>query len=337
MLTIISGGGESPRTRALASLNSQQLRRLGSETAEVLILRIVLVHPLDGQVVPLAGLVLRAELPVGHCQKEPVEAVGAFAKRGQGSDSTSLRHDPALGAPVRGGAQVVAALWAKADAPLKLPPPPAEQQPEARRHEQIRGEQAVRDRQTPRRCCRRSRPRQHVGGLIPHLHRRQRVPVTRPPHEQHQAAVIGEGERAAERQLVVSEVAPHLKRDRRHGQQQRQRGAGSEGVAGEATHGGDSNVGAPGTVSPTAAASPTAGRGAARGARHPDQAPILLSPDVPSDRASYSKTSAERSRTLRSGTAGDQLPRRCSAAHDGTEPRSTTRCRPRPHPTSADR
>src|SRR5262245_9112110 len=41
-------------------------RRLGSELAEVLSCRLVLVHPFDGPAVPLASFFPFAPLPVGH-------------------------------------------------------------------------------------------------------------------------------------------------------------------------------------------------------------------------------------------------------------------------------
>src|SRR5206468_4255221 len=59
---------------SLITFHSQQLRGLISESFEFVILLFVLVHPLDGLVVPLSCLVFLIQLPVGHSQEEGVEA-----------------------------------------------------------------------------------------------------------------------------------------------------------------------------------------------------------------------------------------------------------------------
>src|SRR5438128_610827 len=43
-------------------------------------LRVVLLHPLNGPVVPQAGLVTPPQLPARHGQEEPVVAVATFAQ-----------------------------------------------------------------------------------------------------------------------------------------------------------------------------------------------------------------------------------------------------------------
>jgi hypothetical protein len=53
----------------------QQLLRLGAEAAELFILRLVLLHPLDGLLVAPAGFAPVAEPPVGHGQEKPVVTV----------------------------------------------------------------------------------------------------------------------------------------------------------------------------------------------------------------------------------------------------------------------
>src|SRR5262249_54149346 len=62
----------------LLLIKPQQRRGFRPEVAKLLLLRPVLLRPLHCPVVPLAGLVPFAELPVGHCQEEPVEAVAAL-------------------------------------------------------------------------------------------------------------------------------------------------------------------------------------------------------------------------------------------------------------------
>src|SRR5262245_50628986 len=54
-------------------LDPEQLLCFRPEAAEFFILWRVLLHPLDGLVVPLAGVILVAELPVGHGEEERVE------------------------------------------------------------------------------------------------------------------------------------------------------------------------------------------------------------------------------------------------------------------------
>src|SRR5436190_1136261 len=60
-------------------VQTHQLRGFITEAAQFLVRWLVLVHPLHRPVVPRAGLVLLAELPVGHREKKPVVAVAAFA------------------------------------------------------------------------------------------------------------------------------------------------------------------------------------------------------------------------------------------------------------------
>src|SRR5262249_51983259 len=53
--------------------------------------RLVVLHPLEGRVVPLTGLVFVVELPVGHGQEEPLEAATAVeesVRLFQGRDGT---------------------------------------------------------------------------------------------------------------------------------------------------------------------------------------------------------------------------------------------------------
>src|SRR5262249_35077352 len=78
-LTGLIRDGRTCNSVLLLLFQLQQLCGLRLEAAQLLIVRLVLVHPLDRLVVPLPGLVLLAELPVGHGQHEPVEAVAAFA------------------------------------------------------------------------------------------------------------------------------------------------------------------------------------------------------------------------------------------------------------------
>src|SRR5262245_18168966 len=61
-------------------LHPEQFRGLGTEPAQLLMLWLVLFHPLDGLVVPLPGLLLVAELAVGHRQEEEVRAVAPLAQ-----------------------------------------------------------------------------------------------------------------------------------------------------------------------------------------------------------------------------------------------------------------
>src|SRR4051812_16684359 len=93
---ILLGGGNSPaaflsrqtfggRLGALLGmlfllrciLDAQQGCGLGAEAVQFLVLRLILVHPRDGLVVPLAGFLLVAELPVGHREEEKVLALAA--------------------------------------------------------------------------------------------------------------------------------------------------------------------------------------------------------------------------------------------------------------------
>src|SRR5262249_37869615 len=92
----------SPSTLPLLS-QSQQFRGLRTEAAQLLILRLVLVHPLDGPVVPLAGLVLIAELPASHRQKEPVVAVAPLAPLHRLFERSDRRLPVAR--PILGGAE----------------------------------------------------------------------------------------------------------------------------------------------------------------------------------------------------------------------------------------
>src|SRR5262245_34062719 len=63
------------RSVLLLLVQPQQLRGFRPEAAKILILQLVPVHPLHRPVVPLAGLVLLAELPVRHRQEEHAEDV----------------------------------------------------------------------------------------------------------------------------------------------------------------------------------------------------------------------------------------------------------------------
>src|SRR5262245_18161189 len=75
----------SPAACLLASrlllLDPEQLFRLRPEAAQLSILRLVLLHPPDGLVEPLAGLFLLAQLLVGHRQKEPIRGIAAASQR----------------------------------------------------------------------------------------------------------------------------------------------------------------------------------------------------------------------------------------------------------------
>ena len=51
--------------------HAQQGLGLVTKTEQPLILRLVLLYPIDGPVIPLPGLILLALSPVGHRQKEP--------------------------------------------------------------------------------------------------------------------------------------------------------------------------------------------------------------------------------------------------------------------------
>src|SRR5262245_55012705 len=56
----------------------KQFSSLDPEATKFFAVRLVLVHPHYALLVRLAGLVLLASLPVGHCQEEAVLAVAAF-------------------------------------------------------------------------------------------------------------------------------------------------------------------------------------------------------------------------------------------------------------------
>src|SRR5687767_13312989 len=60
--------------------DSQQFFRFGAEAAKFVILRGVLVHPLDALLVPLACSSGIAEPFVGHGQEKEVKAVAAVAR-----------------------------------------------------------------------------------------------------------------------------------------------------------------------------------------------------------------------------------------------------------------
>src|SRR5262249_38311303 len=64
----------------LRPVDLQQGRRLGPAAPQVEAARRQLVRPARGQVVPLAGLLLLAQLVVGHGQEKPVKAVAAPAQ-----------------------------------------------------------------------------------------------------------------------------------------------------------------------------------------------------------------------------------------------------------------
>src|SRR5438128_9627523 len=59
----------------LSVFDLQQLFRLGAETTQFFIPRLMLLHPWDGAVVPSPRLFLVAEFPMGHRQEKPIEAV----------------------------------------------------------------------------------------------------------------------------------------------------------------------------------------------------------------------------------------------------------------------
>jgi hypothetical protein len=54
----------------------QQIRRLDLEAAQIDVIGFVLLHPSHRLVVAAAGLILIAELPVGHSLEEAVKAIG---------------------------------------------------------------------------------------------------------------------------------------------------------------------------------------------------------------------------------------------------------------------
>src|SRR5262245_26507392 len=58
-----------------AVFHAEQGGGLGAEAAQLFVLAPVRVHPPGGLVVPLAGLLLVAQLLMRHGQEEPVEAV----------------------------------------------------------------------------------------------------------------------------------------------------------------------------------------------------------------------------------------------------------------------
>ena len=58
-----------------ASFDLKQLRRFTPELQEFFVLGPVFLHPRHRLVVPLAGLVFVPQLPMGHGQEEPIEAV----------------------------------------------------------------------------------------------------------------------------------------------------------------------------------------------------------------------------------------------------------------------
>src|SRR4051812_26182291 len=53
----------------------QQLFGLVTDTTEITARRLVLVHQIDGFAVPLPGVFLVAELPVGHCENKRPDRV----------------------------------------------------------------------------------------------------------------------------------------------------------------------------------------------------------------------------------------------------------------------
>src|SRR5262249_31133563 len=60
-------------------LNAQELSGFNSVAMETFVPRLVLIHPPNCLVIPLAGLILFIQPPFGHGQEEPVVAVAAFA------------------------------------------------------------------------------------------------------------------------------------------------------------------------------------------------------------------------------------------------------------------
>src|SRR4051794_11489273 len=65
------------RLRSGPALDLEQFLRLGAEAAELRVVRLVLLHPPDRLVVPLAGFGLMAQSPVGHGQECPVQGLAA--------------------------------------------------------------------------------------------------------------------------------------------------------------------------------------------------------------------------------------------------------------------
>src|SRR5262245_60629625 len=76
-----TGSTAADRSRGSAPTDPEQLVGLGAELAYVLIsLPLVVFHPPNGLVVAIARLILVTQMPVRHCQKEPVGGVAALAE-----------------------------------------------------------------------------------------------------------------------------------------------------------------------------------------------------------------------------------------------------------------
>jgi hypothetical protein len=69
--------GASPYL-GLLLFNLQQRFRFGTEAGQLLVLRLVLLHPGHRLVIPLPRLVRVAEPPVGHGQEEPIKTIAAL-------------------------------------------------------------------------------------------------------------------------------------------------------------------------------------------------------------------------------------------------------------------
>ena len=63
--------------------DSQQLLRLRPEAAELLVVRLYLLHPLHGLGKPVAGLIFLAELPVNHGEEEAFGGIGGIIVRAE--------------------------------------------------------------------------------------------------------------------------------------------------------------------------------------------------------------------------------------------------------------
>jgi hypothetical protein len=93
----------------------------GSNALQLRILRGVLVHPLDGLVVPAAGLLLGAKLPVVHGQEETVGSVAAFAFLGSSGNPVDNREKlKAVAMEPNRDLEVIPVAEARAAAPQSL-------------------------------------------------------------------------------------------------------------------------------------------------------------------------------------------------------------------------
>src|SRR5437660_5862100 len=76
LLLLTDGGLSSGHCR----LEAQDLAGFGMEAPQLLVVRLLFLHPRDGPIVPPTGLFPVAELPAGHSYEEPIEAVGSPAQ-----------------------------------------------------------------------------------------------------------------------------------------------------------------------------------------------------------------------------------------------------------------